>query len=226
MPPNGTANDANSAPLADYFWIAGVDSLSYGQHFRLNPDTGEKEVNGIAAAAAAAASRPLDSPIDEDRALETPAARGSMILQESCGADGPTSETADVNVRLSKLSNESRLSMYGNSADQPGYTASNRSSATIRAVPPQISINGLSDDDFDRALRKFTVERDSFLDELSVSAGAVPPATSHIHPRASRLNEDTDRPPLRSNTGSVRRHFSLRDLNSMKRQPSMARTGV
>ena len=211
MPPNGSVQDSTSAPLADYFWIAGVDSLSYGHHFRLNPNTGEKETNGVSTS-----SRPLDSPIDEDHALETTRVRTppAPILP---------SDTLDDDPRHSKISNESRYSIInGGLPESSRATASNRSSATIRPVP------ALNDDDFDRALRKFTSERDSFLDELSVTAGASssPRTNFHVKAAAARPSHKDDSNGLGSGSPNVRRHFSLRDLNSMKRQPSMARTGT
>jgi hypothetical protein len=94
----------------------------------------------------------------------------------------------------------------------------------------------LGDFDFDTALLKFANERENFLDDLSFRAGAPtqsrPPMT--LNPKADRIRiEDGDvlgstarRSPLRSVGGSVRRKISFRDMNSMKRQPSVIqRTG-
>jgi hypothetical protein len=209
--------DPSSAPLADYFWIAGVDSLSYGQYFKLNPDTGEKEVNG------GASGLPVDSTIDENSALDTSDIRSPPTSRHSHVPAHPW-EASDASPRLSGYMAESRFSVQSGTTEP----ASNRSSATIRPLQSQNHTAGLSDFDFDRALRKFTVERDSFLDELSFSAGAVPAAkVNNIHSKATRFTHDENVPgnSARAASSSVRRHFSLRDLNSMRRQPSVvART--
>ncbi|KAI9789695.1 MAG: hypothetical protein M1816_005870 [Peltula sp. TS41687] len=198
--------DPSSAPLADYFWIAGVDSLSYGQHLKLNPETGEKEVNGVA-------PQPVESTIDEEKPLETTLGPGQRASMHG------SLDLNEYSNRFSKLSDEVSISAQSILMEQTNGK-SNRSSATIRPV----YTNGtrLSDHDFDKALRKFTSERDSFLDELSFSAGTVMPSRTTIHLRSSRLvNEDTT--GIKSGSGSMKRHFSLRDMNSMKRQPSTAR---
>jgi hypothetical protein len=63
---------------------------------------------------------------------------------------------------------------------------------------------------------------------LSLSAGAITPARPKPRPRTQKLVTE-DKPassnPLRSGIGSVRRHMSFRDMNSVKRQPSVARQG-
>lgn len=124
--------------------------------------------------------------------------------------------------RLSRLSDDARLSIQSISltSDKKG-TDSNRSSATIKGI--QINgTAGLSDVDFEKALRKFASERDSFLSDLSLSAGAVVPNRPKPRPKTQRItNEDTA--GLKSGVGSVRRRISFRDMSSMKRQPSVAR---
>lgn len=125
--------------------------------------------------------------------------------------------------RLSKLSDEARLSIssFSPSPEKNG-TDSNRSSTTIRAVQVN-STSGLNDVDFDNALRKFASERDSFLSDLSLSAGAVVP--SRLKPRAKTqriVGEDVGA-GLKSGVGSIRRRISFRDMNSMKRQSSVNR---
>ena len=126
--------------------------------------------------------------------------------------------------RLSRLSDEARLSVASISVTSEGKgTDSNRSSATIRAV--QINGHnsiGLNDMDFDKALRKFTSERDSFLTDLTFSAGAVVPNRPKSRPKTQKVVcEDAN--TLKSGVGSIRRRISFRDMNSVKRQPSLAR---
>lgn len=130
--------------------------------------------------------------------------------------------------RLSRLSDEARLSVssFSPSIEKKG-TDSNRSSTTIRGI--QINgtghnPGGLNDYDFERALRKFASERDSFLLDLTLSAGAIMPNRPKARPKTQKIvNEDTL--TLKSGVGSIRRHISFRDMSSVKRQSSVARQG-
>lgn len=126
--------------------------------------------------------------------------------------------------RLSRLSDEARLSVASISVTSEGKgTDSNRSSATIRAVQVNgHSSIGLNDVDFDRALRKFTSERDSFLTDLNFTAGAVVPNRPKPRPKTQKIVGE-DASTLKSGVGSLRQRISFRDLNSVKRQPSLAR---
>lgn len=214
------AMDTTSAPLADYFWIAGIDSLSYsGTVF------GPTTANG-----AGPPSPSVDATIEEGSEGEGPGSPERPGLSTARAA-ARHSRTNSWN-RLSKLSIEARNSIH--SLDDPDMTNSNRSSVTIKAPTNGNGLDTLSDFDFDSALIKFANQRESFLDDLSFSAGlpaqARPPMTN---PRADRIRiEDGDilgstarRSPLRSVGGSIRRKISFRDMNSMKRQPSLIRTG-
>ena len=206
--------DSPLAPLADYFWIAGVDSLSYGQHLHVNLSNGDKSTNKSTAVP------PVQSTIDEDRALETAARRDASPDRSPTAS--PTQENLDALQRLSNRSQTARGSLQRVTRDTT--VDSNRSSvATIRAVQPNGATPTFDDLDFDRALKKFASERDSFLDELSFSAGTIVNKRASLRPRAQKVAHD-DGGGLRSGTGSLRRRISFRDLSSMKRQPSMART--
>ncbi len=117
---------------------------------------------------------------------------------------------------------------------------------TVRAVPGNGTAqekSGLSDFDFDRALVKFANERESFLDDLSFSAGTVLHSRPPMTARAERLKvEDAEfgyggygngqnngtsnglggngrKSPLQRVGGSIRRKISFRDLNSAKKAP-------
>ena len=201
------------APLADYFWIAGVDSLSYGGQEISNTDDGPDDRS----------SRPVSTTIDENQTLET-----DGLEQSKSG--GPVKSArhsrGDSFQRLSMLSDEARDSIRNvNSPDL--MTKSNRSSTTIKGIQIN-STNGngpaLSDVDFDNALRKFASERDSFLDELSFTAGTVLPLRPAKHSRTQKVREEETGSGLRPGLGSIRRKLSYRDIGSMKRS-SMARTG-
>lgn len=77
--------------------------------------------------------------------------------------------------------------------------------------------------DFDNALRKFALERDSFLSDLSLSAGAVVPSRLKPRPKTQRIVGEDVGVGLKSGVGSIRRRISFRDMNSMKRQSSVNR---
>ncbi|PQE26241.1 DENN domain-containing protein [Rutstroemia sp. NJR-2017a BBW] len=215
--------DNTSAPLADYFWIAGIDSLSYGPD--IFPSTSRERSN----------IQPPPSPQVDATIEESPEGENSPPPTNPRAARH--SRTNSWN-RLTKNSQDGRSSI--STLEENDGTASNRSSITLKAgLSGHINGNGTSqgggvggifgDFDFDQALLKFANAREDFLDDLSFAAGAptqpAPPMTSS---RTSRLKvEDTDNiqkrsPTLRSVGGSIRRKISFRDLNSVKRQPSMA----
>jgi hypothetical protein len=222
--------DTSSAPLADYFWIAGIDSLSYNDPYFRPPGPRDLTSNGVGPP-----SPQVDATIEEgDSEGEAP---GSPQNKEN-GVPRATARHSRNNSwnRLSKLSNDARNSIQ--TLDELESTHSNRSSITIKALPMNGNEGGgggaLGDFDFDKALLKFASERENFLDDLSFSAGAPvqsrPPMTNL---RAERLKvEDGEQagtpgrrsPLLRSVGGSIRRRISFRDMNSMKRQPSVQRT--
>lgn len=242
--------DTTSPPLADYFWIAGIESIVY------------EDVPPAA---------PVENiivedrePLDHDGANDVTRNGSSSRTSSATGSQRlPAARHSRQNSgnRFSKLSLENRLSL-ATLDDLDGNTSSNRSSATIR--PAQIkpaecgatgtngtNANGHSapngvtmsmfegggqfpdNFDFDSALVKFAAERESFLDDLSFSAGAkVEARTPMINPRAERIRADGGEPaggrisPFKSIKGSIRRKMSFRDMNSVRKQPSTLRPGV
>ncbi|KAI9664558.1 MAG: hypothetical protein M1821_006004 [Bathelium mastoideum] len=201
------ATGASSVPLADYFFISGIESSQVLED-RQTPN-------------APAAAVPSEATIEEDIALET---------ENDVRPTPPTSPKEPSSKRNSRnrYSFEARKSIGstigndGNKRDSKG-TASNRSSATIRAV--QISStgsSGLTDVDFDEALRKFASDRESFVEEIQFSAGTAP-QTSRPRPRpkTTRITNADDSGGLKTGVGSLRRRLST--MSSMKRQPSVAR---
>jgi hypothetical protein len=203
---SANANTADTAaPLADYFFICGVES-SQIYHEKYTPNL---------------PSPPVEDTIEEDRALETDNA-GRPPTPGS-----PPSEAAKRKSRYSFEARKSIGSIINAVEIQP--TASNRSSATIKAVP-QVGGSGLDDDAFEEALKKFASERDSFLDDIHVSAGVVHQTPNNRQqqqpskrprPRTLRITSDENSSVgsgLKSGVGSIRRRLST--MNSMKRQPS------
>ncbi|KAI0539348.1 dDENN domain-containing protein [Xylaria digitata] len=204
--------ESPSAPLADYFWIAGIESVSYND---VPPP---------------ATSNQLDEIIAEDGEPD----------EESDAQATPLGHKRTA--RHSRQSSKNRISRASISnsihtlEELDGNTRSNRSSATIRPNPPPAGLDipdgPLIDFDFDKALVKFAAERENFLEDLSFSAGAKtqtrPPM---VNPRAERIKADEAAngklSPLKSIRGSIRgsirRKISFRDMNSSRKQPSTPR---
>ncbi|QUC23849.1 uncharacterized protein UV8b_08090 [Ustilaginoidea virens] len=214
----------SSTPLADYFWIAGVESISYDDPLPLT-------------------NLPVDSTIAEDGEPDDDA-------QNGCKPTAARHSWQNSANRLSKLSLDGRFSINCTLDELDGSTRSNRSSATIKpvklAAPNGTATNGagpvsealpqglmgMPDFDFDKALFKFAAERENFLEDLSFTAGAKlqsrPPM---INPRAERIRADEGVPsgrmsPLRSLKGSIRRKISFREMNSVRKGPPSARPGA
>ena len=215
--------DTSSAPLADWFFIAGKLPYALVVH-KLRTLVG------------------VDSEQLKWGDEEDPSKRGSSIPQaqsiieedhhgEAGEVASPSTPTAPRHAkrnsgnRLSRLSNDARLSIQSVSlGSEKKGTDSNRSSATIKAV--QISgTGGLNDVDFEKALRKFASERESFLSDLTLSAGAVIPPKPRPRPKTQKIVSDENN-ALKPSIGSVRRRISFRDMTSLKKQPSVMRRGM
>lgn len=208
-----SSSEPLGAPLADYFWIAGVDGPEILDTFRRLGD--EYRANGATSPGPAVADT-----IEEDAAEDAHDPRLEGLSRPTSTAGGRGSYQ-----RLSVRSGDSDLTTNANG----NGPQSNRSSATIKGPSQSPRASAFLDNfDFDQALVKFASERDSFLSDLSLSAGAI---TSTSRPRSrlrtQKISDENQSQPslLRSGIGSVRRHMAFRDMNSMKRQPSVARQG-
>lgn len=203
--------DVSSVPLADFFWIAGLDSSELLEKYvKLGDAT---VLNGRH-------SQGLDETIEEDEAAEAEAL--SMPTSPMPVSPRPLSQHSKRNSqnRLSHLSSETLASPRASTVHSSG-TASNRSSATIRPArtsslgPPK----GMDEDDFEDALRRFAADRESFFLDLNLSAGAVTQTgRPKPRPRTQRIVAEDTPNSLRSSIGSVRRHMSVRGMNTLKRQ--------
>lgn len=206
------STDASCAPLADYFFISGIESAQVYDE-RAQP-------NGIALSSSPLATPPVDETIEEDRALETDSIR-------------PTSQdgmpNGDSSRRRSRRMSEHRSSVGTIIGPDTKQTASNRSSTTIKGVP-LLGGSGLNDQDFEIALRKFATERDSFLEEIQFTAGVTQQNRASATPtkprprpqRVQQTNNEEGVGNLRSGVGSIRRRISTMQ-SSLKRQSSVAR---
>ncbi|PYH89721.1 dDENN domain protein [Aspergillus ellipticus CBS 707.79] len=205
--------EASTTPLADYFWIAGVDGTEVLDTYRKLGD--EYRANNAT----------------------SPGPAVSDTIEEDADAEAHDLHLDSLSRPISMLGNGNRSSVQRFSmrpADlEPNENGShsNRSSMTIKGAPSPRGSSFLEDFDFDQALVKFASERESFLCDLSLSAGAITPSTSRPRSRLRSqkiekiVSEETPQPTglIRSSIGSVRRHMAFRDMNSMKRQPSIAR---
>ncbi|KAL7624367.1 hypothetical protein AAE478_005931 [Parahypoxylon ruwenzoriense] len=210
--------DNSSVPLADYFWIAGIGSISYHD---LPPPT-------------TSTSTQVEDTIAEDGEPEDDA--------ETTTSPSPSANKTFV--RHSRQNSNNRLSKTSTNSihtleEVDGNTRSNRSSATIRPNPnplPGTPGEGgfLSDFDFDKALVKFAAERENFLEDLSFSAGAKTHSRPPMINRAERIKAEESSSgrmsPMKnlrgSIRGSIRRKISFKDMNSVRKQPSTPRPGM
>ncbi|EAT87785.2 hypothetical protein SNOG_05394 [Parastagonospora nodorum SN15] len=200
MAPAPTAE--GTAPLADYFFISGIESSQVYDE--------RAQQNGIGLVTSPLAAPPVDETIEEDRALETdssrPASQEGLPNGDSC------------NRRSAGRMSEHRNSVGTIIGPDSKHTASNRSSTTIKGV--QLLGSGLSEQDFENALRKFASERDNFLEEIQFTAGVAQqnrPTSTRPRPRPQRVqhpgNEDGGN--LRSGAASIRTSKRMSGYNSV-----------
>jgi len=206
-------HETSAAPLADFFWIAGVDGQeildTYIRLAEANHGPNGVQTNGVA------------DTIQEDADAEQEV---SSILD----SPRPTSQHSQRNSfrRSTVLSDEAHMSI-GSLDHAANEASSKRSSATILAQHspgPRSSL--LNDADFDQALVQFTKDRDSFFLDLTFSAGAVTqPGRPKAKAKTQKIIPEDVQPSLSRGIGSIRRHMSFREMNSVRRQPSLARQG-
>lgn len=215
------SQDPSTLPLADFFWIAGVDSqqlLDAYKPVRWSYEEHESLSNG--------SDHTADQTIQEDVIAEQAEAATSPVTSPRQSKHA----RKDSYQRLIDLAGEARTSIL--SLENGSGLRSNRSSATIKASPAPA--NGgristmISDRDFENAMQKFTTDRESFFLDLNFADGnnKAKPRPSRSRPRTQRIVAQDLEPmpngPSR-HFGSVRRHLSFKEMSSAKRQPSMAR---
>lgn len=204
--------EPSSAPLADYFFISGIETSQVYDK--------QAQANGTPSPA-------LDVTIEED------------VRGESEGRS-PTSPVASDSFSPSAFENswsarrEARKSISSIVGGEDRFTASNRSSATVKGLATALGGSGLSDADFDDALKKFASERDTFLEEIQFSTGSMttpkpsapkPRPKTQVQPQpqpqTSSKEESSIGSNIRSGVGTLKRRIST--MSSMKRQPSVIR---
>ena len=161
---------------------------------------------------------PIEPTIEEEKIAEAENGVSDVPVQT------PRKAKRSSYQRLSNLSDEARLSISSLSlgTDKKG-TDSNRSSVTIKGMQVNNTNGGpLTEVDFESALKKFATQRDSFLADLDLTAGAIVPNRTKPRPKTQRITTE-DVPGTRSGIGSIRRRISTRNMNSAKRQSSVKR---
>ncbi|KAF3917518.1 hypothetical protein ABW21_db0209442 [Orbilia brochopaga] len=252
------SGDATSAPLAEYFWIAGMDTNSYwNSQASKSLSTTQPPVRGSLIAEDLPEAKEPEDPVyptrDDSLNFRQPVERGNSDKFEQT-ASGPQvighhdgcktpimTETGTfgdgIGSRMSTLSTNSASPSFadtkrssqssnatiiaGNSNSQFRQINTNHSDAIAQTINAGLSIG---DFDFDTALRKFATERENFLEDLSFAAGAVhhqPKKPPPVNARIQKVMEGNNGPPNIVKSGSLRRRISLRDLNSMRRAPSV-----
>ena len=136
----------------------------------------------------------------------------------------PSHGRKDSYQRLSHLSNEAHDSIL--SLENGSNVRSNRSSATIRAIPspgPRMSAL-ITDADFDNAIEKFTNDRESFFLDLNFNTATTTKKSTKSRRQTQRIvGEELSASTVPNRAlGSVRRHLSFKEMSSARRQPSMA----
>lgn len=187
-------DDPATRPLADYFFIAGIESSQIFKGDR-NPNT---------------SPNPIDATIDENTALETDGLQSPLL--NGLAFSSPSKPDDAFTNRFS----------YASVLSDGLRSTSNRSSLTIRPVRTSSHVANFNDEEFEQAIRKFANERESFLEEIHVSAGAITATSterlSRIKPRTMRISRTEQTSGLRSSVGSIRRK-----LSTMKRPHSTSR---
>ena len=258
------ASSTLDPPLADYFWIAGIDSNSYAEHLaRAGQESirksftdqllvaleAEEDAHGSGAGGGGAGlsssslAVPNANTNGSSASSSSPASASASASASSRRSNGsadrlsghsesafslyspdssPNSSTSTI-IRTSSLVRHSSNSSNSTitEANSSGLTGRSSNSSSTTAIATTTTsgrpLTGRRDFDFDKALFKFAAERDSFLEDLSFSAGTVVPSKPLVHPRAHKVVADE---PKLEKRDSLRRRISLRDLTSMRRSPS------
>lgn len=213
-------------PLADYFWIAGIDSISYGEHLAQDSKPARRSFT----------EQLLEAIEAEEEVQESlhvprngPSSHGMPSPDSTVTIDplSPIGDVGDAVEATSPVQANPSNNLIRNSSTSSSSTITNNNSTVsgsgnLNNDGRVRTFKGMTDDDFDNALLKFAAERDSFLDDLSFSAGTIVPHKPVMHPRAQRVVSE-DLAALQK-APSLRRRISLRDLTSMRRAPSVNRS--
>jgi len=201
-----------SLPLADYFWIAGLDGQQLVEAYA--PSRRSTELSD--------ATNGIENVIHEEPGIEPETSSILPSPRQSTWRAGKDSHEG-----RSQLPDEAPDSVP--SVDGSVNVRSNRSSLTVRPVVapgPRMS-SAMSEADFENALNKFALDRDTFFLDLNFSMdNSANPSRTKSRRQTQKIvvPEEFNPVPTRS-FGSIRRHLSFRDMTSTRLQPSVARRG-
>ncbi|KAI9717722.1 MAG: hypothetical protein M1828_007125 [Chrysothrix sp. TS-e1954] len=197
MAPATVPLDPSSAPLAAYFFIAGIESSRIFDSRQIR--------NGVAK------SPLIGATIEED---------GGQPGPEIDTSSGPA-VGQDSQQHHKRFSYEPRKSVGSINGLESKVSGSNRSSATIRPVKQENGTQkGFTEADFDDALKKFAADRDSMVAELQFAAGQVSQPNKPAprpRPKTVRITGEDNK----SGIGGVRRRIST--MNPLSRSNTAIR---
>lgn len=222
MAPITISTNTFSAPLADFFFIVGIESSRI-----FGPNT---------ATEASAPTSPIPISPSEDDALFPAESASYLPSSPTSPSYQPISPTAfvfpkdcfDTTSKRPRYSYDAKKSIGGVFGIQDNTaTPSNNNTASVRTLPcgDQNTDHGtsLSDVNFDQALKKFASERDSFLEEIQFSAGQLAqPDRPRPKAKTQRMSAGGHK---RENSygGSLRKRLSV--INHLSRQSTSTRRG-
>lgn len=192
--------EAQSLPLADYFFICGLEPA------RLFDSSNGSTTNG-----GTAPGSPFNGDkIDEDGPYNA----------DSDQRPGSSNGTSEAGRRRARFSYEARKSITSVLDLESQIPASSRSSTTIRAVAPETE-TPMDEQGFMKALQSFTTEREAFLGDINAatlfSAGqGPPPAKPRPKAKTQRIVGDE-----RRDVGTMRRRLST--MNPLSRQSTTSK---
>lgn len=194
MVPAVATPNVSTLPLADYFFISGIESSRIFDGRRTSSGYSKSPV--------------LDSTIEEGAHLEVDYDKRPLSDDFSDGIQS-----------RKRFSYEPRKSISSTIASDLKELDSNRSSTTIKVV----STNGAQADngelDFEGAMKRFADERDAIVLDLQFSAGQLAqPNKPRPKPKTQRIKEDHK---SGNGIGSVKRRIST--INPMSRSPTVNR---
>ena len=196
-----TSSDPSSTPLADYFFISGIES-----------------------------SRIFDSN-NNSNGFPTSPRRESIIKEDTTSDSGSVRRVPqsppETSRQRARFSYENRKSTGSIGSPEIKEPSSNRSSATIKAVQENGTAQNATGDPFEQAMKKFAADRDSMTAELQFSAGQLAQPSKPApkpRPKTQRIEKEEAPQIGRSPMGTVRRRLST--MNPLSRQPTARRTSA
>lgn len=195
--------ETTSAPLADFFFIAGVETSQIFDH--------SMATNNLS-------SPKLNTTIEEQGQGEEDSNNVALT--------GVVPQGSSEAKRGSKrFSWDKRKSISSIAALEPKTPGSNRSSVTIKPTAAENARKSgdMNDADFSAALKRFAADRDSVVAEIQFTSGQVPQPNKpvRVRPKTQRFALEDMQTSQKSGIGSVRRRLST--MNPLTRSGTSRR---